>query len=145
MSGVARQLRARLQTNPWSEWKKLLIRSYSFPVLQTLMRKRVPPASLRQTTRSHPCGCNVSRAIRTTSLSSSAGVDVAERDSVSSFTADLAASRILRKRFSYLISNSRPASKVIRSGDIGLLARLSSACAGFHATNESAQVPGDRD
>ena len=74
---------------------------------------------------------------------SSAGVGPADETAASSFAADLAASRILRKRFSYLISHSRPASKVIRSGDIESLTRLISARAGFYATNESAQMPGD--
>ena len=92
--------------NPSSRWKKLLIRSYSLPVLRTLIMNRVTLLGIRRIRRSHPYGWSFSRAIRATSASrASCVMGPPERNWSNSFNAMAAALRIFRTRSLYLASN----------------------------------------
>jgi hypothetical protein len=107
------------EIDPWSRWKKLLIKSYSLPVLWTFIKNRVAPSFIRQTTRSHPNGCSLSCAMRATSASSASGfTGPAERKMLNSFIAAAAASRIFRTRSSYFASNSFITSEIMPFLDI---------------------------
>jgi len=147
-----------LGINPSSRWKKLLIRSYRLPVLWTLIKNREMPSSIRQTTRSHPYGCNFSRAIRATSASSaSCATGPAERKRLNSFIAAAAASRIFRTRSPYLASNSLLNPEAMRSflmlrdGGISLFGhknsrgRHTSGRSGLNTADDPAQMSGERD